>query len=430
MLWTGHPYMLCEEVTDAVRQVFPLARRKGVGIFFDYEGIAPVGRDDTRMLRSLVERLLSAAVAATESGDSIFCFVHVEPSKDDEARVRIRLLHSGRVVPPDDLMLLQQAVEAGQPRHPVAASLKVVRTLCGSMGGDFAYKQEGSAGAAVNVSVPVPCFAPLGASLDLKVDGAQAWLIGERLRHHELLVRRLQRLGFAVRVFAHAADVERSLRRPGEGHAPALMVGSEQDGVSLEQMAALRRASSTRPPLMFLCVNAAWDPARARQVEGINVQVMPFSPRQLAHITHMAGLIGSRPPSETQAMPLGFSSRPRGLVVAQGSIVGDLAASMLHALGYEVDMAASVAEALGEGATFPEIVLIDGAALAHDEAAGIATGLKRAKRRRTLPPLRVLLMNVTGSPEQRLAWFGADIDGVISKPLRLDSLISELSDAG
>jgi hypothetical protein len=34
---------------------------------------------------------------------------------------------------------------------------------------------------------------------------------------------------------------------------------------------------------------------------------------------------------------------------------------MLRALGYDVDMAASAVDALGEGATFPEIVLIDGA---------------------------------------------------------------------
>jgi hypothetical protein len=37
-------------------------------------------------------------------------------------------------------------------------------------------------------------------------------------------------------------------------------------------------------------------------------------------------------------------------------------------------------------------------------------------------------MNVAESPEQRLAWFGTDIDGVISKPLRLGSLSSELGD--
>jgi hypothetical protein len=276
--WTGHPYLLCEELTDAVRHALPAARNRGLSVIFDYLGLMPLAREESHALRSLVERLLSAWIAASRSSD-IDCVAEVEASGPAHCRLQLRVGSS-------DARRIELEGERAGAAEPAAASLIAVRTLCQALGASFDYQCSQEHGAQATVTVQVPCLAPVDAKIETDAEGAEAWLLGSKLRGAH---RRLQRLGWNVSVLPNVDAAEQQLART---EPPRLIVGSEWDGISLSDMAWLREVLKNRSPQpqLFLAVDGASEAARTAGVAGIYVQVLPFSPRQLLHVTHLARL--------------------------------------------------------------------------------------------------------------------------------------------
>jgi hypothetical protein len=288
MQWTGHPYLLCEDITDAVRQMLPLARNKGLPLHFDSTGLKAVAREDSRAVRTLVERLLTAAISLTRRG-TVTCVVDAQPEGLADCRLEIlvtdtsggpaRWPHDGPAEPATTPAVAQ-----------AVASLEAVRMLAKAIGGQFDYDHSAEAGTRARVSLLVPCYAPLDESVPPVVDGAVAWLVGQQEFTLEMAAPRLQRLGWRTRCFVDAVQAEAALAA-GKAERPLLVVGSEWDGVTLGDMVWLRQAlpgAPEDPPLVFLGVDAASETARTSTVQGIFVQVLPFSARQIEHVTALA----------------------------------------------------------------------------------------------------------------------------------------------
>lgn len=293
MQWTGHPYLLCEEITDAVRQVLPLARNKGLSLFFDYTGAHPIAREDGRSVRALVERLLAAAVAGTRSG-CVVCRVDVEASAPAECLLRLEVADTSST--PTELPQAESPPGAALPTQ-AGASLHAVQRLSSAMGGRFGYRHSEQDGGLAQVSVTVPCLAPIDTRELPKAPGPVAWLIGQRVLNLENLERRLQRLGWKPRIWTDPVQAEAELAS-GASAPPLLLVGSEWDGVTLGDMVWLRQllpGQPNEPPLLFLGVDAASETARTAVAQGVYVQVLPFSPRQLAHVTELARVAMLKP---------------------------------------------------------------------------------------------------------------------------------------
>lgn len=418
MDWSGHPYLLCEEVTDAVRQVLPAAHRKRLSLLFDYQGALAIAREEGRVVRSLLERLITAAISATEEG-SVFCLVDVAPIAADRCQLDVTVIDTspGLSAPALEVLHGDVSLASAASSNPTVASLVAVRALCEAIGGRFDYRQSLGNGAVSRVQVPVPCFAPIFEAPDERVDGAQAWLIGGPMPNDELLAYRLQRQGWSLRLLPGTDEAEVALQRRPPVARPALVIGNEQRNVTLQGVAALR-ALLPEPSQLFFLVNAASATERAARADGVCVQVVPFSPRQLLHVASLARQAGLRPSGHTQPAPLAFGNRPVALVLHDDPTQGEIVGAMLMALGHEAMFAQTLddASALMASERSPEIVLLNLDPVRIDGALG---HLRTVAARHGTQSLRIIAAT---SGEARVD--GAD--ACIAKPLTIQKLAETL----
>jgi len=423
MDWSGHPYLLCEEVTDAVRQVLPAAHHKRLSLLFDYQGAFAIARDEGRVVRSVLERLLSAAIAATGEG-SVFCLVDVEPVELDRCRLDVKVIDTSPGLSEAALEVLHGDVSlaSAASSNPTVASLVAVRALCEAIGGRFDYRQSPGNGAISRVRVPVPCFAPVFETPDTHIDGAQAWLIEGAIPDDELLAYRLQRQGWSLRLLAGPVEAQEALQRRPASTRPALVVGREHRNVSLEGVAALRQWLAP-PSQLFYLVNAASSTARSARTDGVCVQVAPFSPRQLVHVAQLASQAGLRPSGDTQPAPLVLGNRPQALVVHDDATQGEIVGAMLMALGHDAMFAPTVDDALaaaaGERAPAVVILLLD---LAHDEACEAVDRLSVA----AAGTMRIIVAATRERLDEGLGDSPIGADALIAKPLTIQKLAETL----
>lgn len=361
MDWSGHPYLLCEEITDAVRQVLPAAHRKQLSLLFDYQGALAIAREEGRVVRSLLERLITAAISATNEG-SVFCLVDVTPIAVDGCQLDVTVIDTSPGLSAAALEVLHGDVSlaSAASSNPTVASLVAVRALCEAIGGCFDYRQSPGNGAVSRVRVPVPCFAPIFETPDDRVDGSQAWLVGAAMPNDELLAYRLQRQGWSLRLLPGTDEAQDALQRRPMATRPALVICSEQRNVTLQGVAALRPWLPASSQLFYL-VNAASSTERAARADGVCVQVVPFSPRQLLHVASLARHAGLRPSGLTEPAPLALGNRPLVLVVHDDPTEGEIVGAMLMALGHEARFSPTVDAAVAALGTdrAPEAVLLN-----------------------------------------------------------------------
>jgi len=421
MDWSGHPYLLCEEITDAVRQVLPAAHRKQLSLLFDYQGAFAIAREEGRVVRSLLERLITAAVSATGEG-SVFCLVDVAPIAVDACQLDVTVIDTspGLSVPALEVLHGDVSLASAASSNPTVASLVAVRALCEAIGGRFDYRQSPGNGAISRVRVPVPCFAPIFEAPDERVDGAQAWLVGAAMPNDELLAYRLQRQGWSLRLLPGTDEAQEALQRRPMATRPALVVCSEeQRNVTLQGVAALR-PSLPEPSQLFYLVNAASSTERAARADGVCVQVVPFSPRQLLHVASLARQAGLRPSGQTQPAPLAFDNRPLALVVHDDPTEGEIVGAMLMALGHEARFAPTVDAAVAAlgGDRAPAVVLLnlDPARIDMRDA---VDRLRAASARRGTQGLRIIAA-IGGAGRVD------DADACIARPLTIQKLVETL----
>jgi hypothetical protein len=336
MQWSGHPYLLCEEIAESVREPLALARERGLLAHFDYEGLTPVARAEGQGVKSLAERLAMSGVRNTAAG-SVSFLSRVNPSGPAECRLHLQLLSTARMLSADGEDQLQRSITHSV--DPAVTSFAVVRALCEAMQGRFSYR-SGAAGSVVDVEVPIPCLAPLRDMPSASAEGAQAWLVGDDPRIHGLLPRRLERLDWSVRLFETTAEVDAALAVRSHAASPALVVVSTGAGRKI-WVSGLRQRVSPQTQLFYVADSTG---APTSGIAGVYIQRPPFSPRQLAHMTHMAQVSGLRPSGDTAPAPLSFRNRPRALVVEPSDVNAAIMFAELFAAGFEVVRIAHVGE--------------------------------------------------------------------------------------
>jgi CheY-like chemotaxis protein len=196
------------------------------------------------------------------------------------------------------------------------------------------------------------------------------------------------------------------------------VVCSEQRNVTLQGVAALGSLLPASSQL-FLLVNAASSTERAARADGVCVQVVPFSPRQLLHVASLARQAGLQPSGHTEPAPLAFDNRRLALVLHDDPTQAEIVGAMLMALGHEAVFARTVddaAAALGAEHA-PEVVLLNLDA-ASSELRGVVGRLRAEADRRSGQRLRIIAATNEGPVD------GAD--ACIAKPLTIQKLAQSL----
>ncbi|WKB51678.1 response regulator [Eleftheria terrae] len=434
MYRSGMPYLLCEELTEALRRRVPEAHGKGLRCFFSYEGVLPVARGPASIVHDIADRLLANAIANTFAG-AIFFAAEVRSISVDLCRITLTVSDTG-IGRSADPPAAPDAPDAGAslpaadvPTAAMSAEghLGVARSLLEAVAGSIEVHDHPGQGSVILADWTVPCLAPIHEVTQNLAGGAQAWLVGRLPETYELLSRNLQRLGWSIRTLSSCEEAHALLAGRPPKACPALVIGTEEFGVELAALAGLRNVlpTSTRLVLQVHATSGTTWQARWPDVE---VCIAPLSPAQLVHMTYIArhGAEEPRPHSDTQPAALTFASRPCVLVVDDNPVNRELAVQMLQVLGFEAEAVDDGLQAITACAHHPPFAVLMDVQMPRMDGLEACRRIRSLQADGTLARFPIIAATTQSSQLDRTACEAAGMDGFITKPLDLRSMGEEI----
>lgn len=275
--------------------------------------------------------------------------------------------------------------------------------------------------------VPVTIDSDLAAE---DAQGARAWIIDSQGFDSAWLLRRLQRMGWAVtRLNSCAEAADRVGRVMAQGRGPSLVVVVEDHTALRSTAASLHLLRTQLPESAKLVLAVLADSPTLRHVElpGIDICVYPFSPGELTEYTRNVSPSTAGPDTQFGQLSGASASRRSVLVVDDNEVNRIVACGLIEALGYEVTTASDGLDAIERCRhAAPNVVLmdLDMNVLGGVEATRRLRELQRAGR---LAPFSILACTAQSEAQARALSNDAGMDGYLSKPLNLGALRDELN---
>lgn len=411
--------------TQAARVVVPRAHAKGLSFLFDYRGPALRCQADPSRMREALCRVLLAAVDVLEEG-YVFFTAQVSVLPAAACQVAVAAASSGRfaraAVWREVLARLQ--IPSGEQMNDQAlleCDSKAVG-VCPITGGRVAVVRDMKEGSMFSLDLGLmkeQAYFDVG---DVEPDaaGARAWLIRAADAETRSLERRLQRLGWATRVFDQLEAARHELESmPLSYSRPRLVLAYHDETVTASTLGPLATLLPQGAQVVLAMSPDVGVLHRGAEHDGVETRLYPFSPSDLREFTERAGG-GGQPSDETRPAPLAFVHRRRALVVDDNAVNQMVASGMLQVLGFEVDTACDGQEAIEHCMkTPPDLVLMDLHMPGMD-------GLEAARRLRMLQQEGALpcfpILAATADTTSQEACESAGMDGHLPKPLNLSGL--------
>lgn len=387
-------------------------------MLFDHQGPTPRILAGAEAVRAIVDLLLAWLIRASVDGTGSLR-ADVRAPSSDRCLVRLRAANAD----PD----LHQ-VTGGRGRASVRATdgtaqtalLILVANLCRRMRAHFWLERLHQTAWLAEVELTLPCETPMPQATTPLAMAAEAWLIGQPPRALESTLGRLRRLGWCVRLFAHAEDaVQRLVRRPPAA-APCLVIGVGHLGVNRASIAHLRRE-------MPASVRLAWavDVSARRwriDIAGVDRFAWPLSETRLRTLTDQAraGAAAVERVKRQHAL--------RVLVVDDDELNRVVAGAMLEALGYEAQFAADGVEGLDRCLTSePDLVLMN-LNMPRLDGLDATFKLRRWQRDGVVPRFPIVAATSLVADDERWDRARMEMDAVLTKPFDQRTLQRKLSD--
>ncbi|HTP74862.1 MAG TPA: ATP-binding protein [Burkholderiaceae bacterium] len=414
-------------VADAMRSVLPLARRRDLLTIFDWHGDTPWVEGDDGAIRQIVVNLLGNAIKFTEEG-RIALETWLSAADSGRCRLMIRISDTGPGVPPERRAAIFEPFVQGDETlaraHAGAGlGLAIARRLADSMRGRLTLECPDSGGAVFTFEVELPVVeVPEAHRLPEPPPPGLVWLVYQRAPGGRWMSAQLQRLGWRTEVH-YGLSVALDKARDAATALPDAVVITEQALQPDSDLAALRAAFPRA--CLHLLVRPDWNaPEIAEQVDRVRAAVMvaPPVPAQLRRL--------GVPPERTPAVVnerTAVREDAEVLLVEDNEVNQLLGREFLSALGLRVRLAIDGHEAVRACLErTPALVLMDLQMPRMD-------GLQATRRLRAMQqagtwtgcPIVVLTAHV--GPEDRQACYAAGADGLLTKPLVLDTLRETLA---
>jgi signal transduction histidine kinase/HAMP domain-containing protein/ActR/RegA family two-component response regulator len=408
------PFSLRECVEAVLDLMAPLAAAKGVDLAYRLDDDVPDGiRGDVTRLRQILLNLFNNALKFTESGEIV-----LEVSREQADRLRLCVRDTGIGIPPDRMNRLFRSfsqVDASTTRRygGTGLGLAISKRLTELMGGTMWAESSGVAGEGSRFIFTIDAVAAPEGDGAAVPHGEQPELAGRALlvslahsTSREMATSLAREWGMEV----IGADAART--------AEAALV--DADVLQDPQVAAVLRERVPAGALLTVSV-----------VGGGGRLTKPLKPARL-HTALVAAVTGrSDDAAAAAAKPVldpGMAERlPLRILVAEDNSVNQmLAVRLLRGLGYTADVAGNGIEAVGaaeEGAY--DVVLMD---VQMPEMDGLEA-TREIRARGGEPRPRIVAMTANAMAEDRDICLAAGMDDYVSKPIRVEELVSALEKA-
>ncbi len=439
-------------VESALDLLAPRAAEKGINLAYLLAPGTPEGiQGDPTRLRQILVNLLSNAVKFTEKGDVELTAsaTRLTDAGDDSKPVRYRLLFAvrdtGIGIRPDHMGRLFQSfsqVDASTTRRygGTGLGLAISRRLSEMMGGRMWVESSGVVGQgstfyftieALSAEPPTPALVPGGQDY---LRGKRVLIVDDNDVNRRILTTYALSWGLTFRETAYPAEALDWLAK-GEHFDVAVidMQMPDMDGVTLAREIARLRTPERLPVVMVTSLGRG--EAGESDVRLAAFLTKPLKPSQL--FDTLVTVFGYRrrapeglrqTPSDTPFDPEMGKRLPLRILLTEDNATNQkLALRVLERMGYRADVAGNGLEALValERQAY-DLVLMD---VQMPELDGLEATRQIRLRWGTGAPPYVVAMTANAMEGDREACLAAGMDDYISKPIRVDTLVSTIERA-
>jgi PAS domain S-box-containing protein len=437
------PFDLRDCLESALDLLAPRAAEKQLDLAYLIEGEVPAALvgDETR-LRQILVNLLSNAVKFTEQGEVALC-VTARLAHSQRYELRIDVRDTGIGIPADRMDRLFQAFSQADSSTTrqyggTGLGLAISKRLSELMGGAMWVESVAGAGSTFSFTF-LAAAAPSQPRAHLRglapqLAGKRLLIVDDALTGRRALALQAERWGMAVQAAASGAEALALLSR-GERFDMALLDlhMPHMDGV---QLARSLHATGSAGELPLVLLSSLGHRSEAREAGLFKACLTkPIKISQLYDTLVALSADASRV-EKAQDRPTsghldgGMAERlPLRILLAEDNVVNQrVATRILERLGYRADIAASGLEALAALARQAyDLVLMDVQMPELD-------GLEATRRiRRELPEERrpyIIAMTANALEGDRDACIAAGMDDFVSKPVRVEALVTALERMG
>ncbi len=441
------PFDLRECVESALELMKLAAAEKGLELVYEMASDIPVAvtGDGTR-LRQVLVNLLSNAVKFTETGEVVLSILMMEhafvPSSKQEIHFMVH--DTGIGIPADRLDRLFQAfsqVDTSTSRKygGTGLGLAVSKRLTELMGGRMWVESEGVPGQGSTfhftiLAAPAPeaKVRPLVSAEQPELSGRRLLIVDDNATSRRILTLQTHGWGMLPRTSGSPQEALEWLRQ-GEGFDLAILDlhMPEMDGITLAQ--EIRKLRSVEMlPLILLSSMGGY--AGELEIGLFAASLMkPIRSSALLEALHniCAGML-SQPTTTTpvtQARPtidpqMGERYPLRILLAEDNSVNQKLALRLLSQMGYRADVAGNGLEAIRAVERQPyDVILMD---VQMPEMDGLEATRKICARWPHGEHPRIIAMTASAMQGDREMCLEAGMDDYLTKPIRVDELVTAL----
>jgi CheY-like chemotaxis protein len=413
-----------ELFTQGVRNLLPVARRKGLVPYFDCLGTAVALAEPDAAIRAGLHRIMLAMIDLLDSGFIMFC---AESSQlvDGTSHIMVHAAGTGAVRTTTLDGVLQRLGLLADPADVPGQNLRPrAEGICPATGARVQFVDAGTNGIVLSLEMDTPASEP-ERSTDVVPDanGAIAWLVSGTQGGLDSLQHRLRRQGWQVKRFTELAKASAELSTASRRAIPKLIVVTEDSRADLDQLEQI----AMRMPSVWtvLAVLAGSASIRFRGRTSVDIRVVPISPLELDQFTSHVDWRTSTPESRATVPMALYVQQSRWVLVVDDNPVNQVVArGQLEALGCDVLVAANGAAALDTCQDrAPDLVLMD-VDMPVMDGLEATTHIRTFQSIGALPPFPIVA--ATSGAARREECLQVGMDGYLNKPMDMQALADEI----
>ncbi len=437
----NRPFELRDCLEGALELVAASASNKGLDLAYLLDPQTPgalIG--DVTRLRQILINLLNNAVKFTEQGEVVLS-VTAAPAASAAGptagrhRIHFAVRDTGIGIPKDRMNRLFESftqVDASTTRRygGTGLGLAISKRLSEMMGGTMWVESRVGAGSTFHFTIEADAAPSIVNAYERGVlpqlDGKRILIVDDNGTNRHILVRQAESWGMLSRETGRPEEAMVWIRRGDPFDVAILdMQMPEMDGLTLGAEIRRHRSAEDLPLVMLTSLGR-------REEEGMGFAAhltKPIKPSQLYNaLMEVFGAASAQVPgrarTEEYATDLADRMPLRILVAEDNTVNQQLAALLLKKIGYRADIVGNGLEALEalERRTF-DVVLMD-------VQMPVMDGLEASRRihRQWAKGKRPRIIAVTANAleEEREACLAAGMDDYVSKPIRMDKLVTAL----